>query len=50
MVMEVQKNEQLMLNNLDKNIIDNNIYNNFIEIINDIFNYYLYGNKKIPNI
>ena len=33
---------------LDSNLIDDKINNYVIQILNDIFNYYLYGNKEIP--
>lgn len=32
---------------LDNNQIDDKVYNYIIQILNDIFNYYLYGNKEI---
>ena len=35
---------------LDNNLIDDKIYNYIIQILNDIFNYYLYGSKEIPII
>ncbi len=28
--------------------IDDKIHNYAVQILNDIFNYYLYGNKEIP--
>lgn len=34
---------------LDKNIITDKSYNILMSLINEIFNYYLYGNKKITN-
>lgn len=33
---------------LDNNLIDDKINNYIVQILNDIFNYYLYGNKEIP--
>ena len=33
---------------LDNNLIDNKLNEYLVQILNDIFNYYLYGNKKIP--
>lgn len=33
---------------LDNSFIDEKIYKYIIQILNDIFNYYLYGNKEIP--
>jgi len=33
---------------LDSNLIDDKINNYVIQILNDIFNYYLYGNKEVP--
>ncbi|MDO5569162.1 MAG: hypothetical protein Q4G04_03530 [bacterium] len=33
---------------LNKNQIDDKLYNYLIQILNDIVNYYLYGNKDIP--
>lgn len=35
---------------LNNNLIDDKIYNYIIQILNDIFNYYLYGSKEIPII
>lgn len=33
---------------LDNNLIDDKLNNYVVVILNDIFNYYLYGNKEIP--
>lgn len=33
---------------LDNNLIDDKINDYVIQMLNDIFNYYLYGNKEIP--
>lgn len=33
---------------LDNNLIDDKMNNYIVQILNDIFNYYLYGNKEIP--
>lgn len=33
---------------VDTNIIDDKINNSIVQMLNDIFNYYLYGNKEIP--
>ena len=40
--------EQIKVKYLDNNFIDDKINNYVVKILNDIFNYYLYGNKKIP--
>ncbi len=40
--------EQIKVNYLDNNLIDDKINNCVVQILNDIFNYYLYGNKEIP--
>ena len=40
--------EQIKMNYLDNNLIDDKINNYVVQILNDIFNYYLYGNKEIP--
>ena len=40
--------EQIKVKNLDDNLIDDKINNYVVQILNDIFNYYLYGNKEIP--
>ena len=40
--------EQIKVNYLDNNLIDDKINNYVVQILNDIFNYYLYGNKEIP--
>ena len=40
--------EQIKVNYLDNNLIDDRINNYVVQILNDIFNYYLYGNKEIP--
>lgn len=34
---------------IDKNILNSESYNKLLFLINEIFNYYLYGNKKIVN-
>ena len=39
--------EQIKVNYLDNNLIDDKINNYVVQILNDIFNYYLYGNKEI---
>ena len=39
---------QIKVEYLDKELIDDKINNYIIEILSDIFNYYLYGNKEIP--
>ena len=40
--------EQIKAKYLDNNLIDDKINNCIIQMLNDIFNYYLYGNKEIP--
>lgn len=40
--------DQIKVKYLDNNLIDDKIYNYVVQILNDIFNYYLYGNKEIP--
>ena len=40
--------EQIKVKYLDNNLIDDKINNYVVQILNDIFNYYLYGNKEIP--
>lgn len=40
--------EQIKAKYLDNNLIDDKINNCVIQMLNDIFNYYLYGNKEIP--
>ena len=40
--------EQIKVNYLDNNLIDDKINDYVIQMLNDIFNYYLYGNKEIP--
>ncbi len=40
--------EQIKVKYLDNNLIDDKINNYVIQMLNDIFNYYLYGNKEIP--
>jgi hypothetical protein len=40
--------EQIKVKYLDNNFIDDKINNYVVKILNDIFNYYLYGNKEIP--
>lgn len=40
--------EQIKVKYLDNNFIDDKINNYIVQILNDIFNYYLYGNKEIP--
>ena len=40
--------EQIKVNYLDNNLIDDKINNYVVQILNDIFNYYLYGNNEIP--
>lgn len=40
--------EQIKVKYLDNNFIDDKINNYVVQILNDIFNYYLYGNKEIP--
>ena len=42
--------EQIKVNYLDNNLIDDKINNYVVQILNDIFNYYLYGNKEIPHL
>lgn len=39
--------KQVKVKYLDNNYIDDKINNYIIQILNDIFNYYLYGNKEI---
>ena len=39
---------QLRIKYLNNNLIDDKINNYAVQILNDIFNYYLYGNKEIP--
>lgn len=33
---------------LDNNLIDDKMNNYIVQILNDIFNFYLYGNKEVP--
>ena len=40
--------QQIKKKYLDTNLIDEKAKNCFLEILNDIFSYYLYGNKEIP--
>ena len=40
--------QQIKTKYLDTNFIDEKAKNYFMEILNDIFSYYLYGNKEIP--
>ena len=40
--------QQIKVKYLDQNLIDNKMNNCIIQILNDIFNYYLYGNKEVP--
>lgn len=40
--------QQVKVKYLDNNLIDDKINNYVVQILNDIFNYYLYGNKEIP--
>ena len=40
--------EQIKVKYLDNNLIDDKINDYVIQMLNDIFNYYLYGNKEIP--
>ena len=40
--------QQVKVKYLDNNLIDNKLNEYLVQILNDIFNYYLYGNKKIP--
>ena len=40
--------QQVKVKYLDNNLIDDKTNNYVIQILNDIFNYYLYGNKEIP--
>ena len=40
--------QQIKVKYLDRNLIDNKMNNCIIQILNDIFNYYLYGNKEVP--
>lgn len=40
--------QQVKVKYLDSNLIDNKLNEYLVQILNDIFNYYLYGNKKIP--
>lgn len=40
--------QQIKTKYLDTNLIDEKAKNYFMEILNDIFSYYLYGNKEIP--
>ncbi len=37
--------QQVKVKYLDNNLIDNRLNNYVVQILNDIFNYYLYGNK-----
>lgn len=39
---------QIKIKYLNNNLIDDKINNYVVQILNDIFNYYLYGNKEIP--
>lgn len=39
---------QLKEQYLDNNLMDDTINNYIVQILNDIFTYYLYGNKEIP--
>lgn len=39
--------QQIKVNYLDNNLIDDKTNNYVTQILNDIFNYYLYGNKEI---
>lgn len=40
--------KQIKSKYLDNNLIDDKMNNYIVQILNDIFNYYLYGNKEIP--
>ncbi len=40
--------QQVKVKYLDNNLIDNKLNEYLVQILNDIFNYYLYGNKKNP--
>ena len=40
--------QQVKVKYLDNNLIDDKTNNYVMQILNDIFNYYLYGNKEIP--
>lgn len=40
--------QQVKVKYLDNNLIDDKTNNYVMKILNDIFNYYLYGNKEIP--
>ena len=40
--------QQVKVKYLDNNLIDNRLNNYVVQILNDIFNYYLYGNKEVP--
>ena len=40
--------QQVKAKYLDNNLIDEKMNNCVVQILNDIFNYYLYGNKDIP--
>lgn len=40
--------QQVKENYLDNNLIDYKINNYVVLILNDIFNYYLYGNREVP--
>ena len=39
--------QQVKVKYLDNNLIDNKLNEYLVQILNDIFNYYLYGNKEI---
>ena len=39
--------QQVKVKYLDNNLIDNKLNEYLVQILNDIFNYYLYGNKKM---
>lgn len=39
--------QQVKVKYLDNNLIDDKTHNYIMQILNDIFNYYLYGNKEI---
>ena len=40
--------QQVKTKYLDHNFIDDKINHYLVQILNDIFNYYLYGNKEVP--
>lgn len=40
--------QQVKTKYLDHNFIDDKINHYVVQILNDIFNYYLYGNKEVP--